>query len=79
MTGNVQVHFRNKGERPFTVAVEDNAYKTATVTRTVAAGHEESIVLNLKQSYGWYDFTVKTGGSGPKPALRARGNWQSQH
>jgi phospholipase C len=26
-------------------------------------GEETSVVLNLKQSRGWYDFTVKAAGS----------------
>jgi phospholipase C len=63
LTGNVQVHLHNTGERPLTVAVQDNAYKAITITRTIAAGHEASIVLDLKRSYGWYDFTVKTNSS----------------
>jgi phospholipase C len=63
LTGNVQVYLRNKSERPLAVTVKDNAYKTTAVTRTIASGQEESIVLNLKRSYGWYDFTVKTEGS----------------
>jgi phospholipase C len=63
LTGNLQVYLRNMSEHPLAVAVKDNAYKAATVTRTIAAGHEESIVLNLKRSFGWYDFTVKAEGS----------------
>jgi phospholipase C len=63
LTGNLQVHLRNIGERLLAVAARDTSYKTATITRTIAAGHEESIVLNLKRSHGWYDFTVKTESS----------------
>jgi phospholipase C len=63
LTGNVQLHLRNAGEHSLTVAVQDNAYKAATITRKVSAGQVESAVLNLKQSYGWYDFTVRTEGS----------------
>jgi phospholipase C len=63
LTGNVHVYLHNTGERSLTVLVQDNAYKAITITRTIAAGHEASIVLDLKQSYGWYDFTVKANGS----------------
>ena len=63
LTGNAQVRLHNAGERPLMVVVQDNAYKTETVTRTIAAGHEASVVMNLKESYGWYDFLVKTDGS----------------
>jgi len=60
LTGNAQVHLRNTSARPLAVAVRDNSYKTGTVTKTIAAGHEETVVLDLRESHGWYDFTVKT-------------------
>jgi phospholipase C len=63
LTGNLQLSLRNTGERPLTVTVHDNSYKTAAVTRTIPAGHDTAIVLNLQQSHNWYDFTVKTEGS----------------
>ena len=59
LTGNVQVNVRNISGQPVTVTVQDNSYKTVAVTRVIAAGHEAPIVLNLKRSYSWYDFTVK--------------------
>jgi phospholipase C len=62
LTGNLRAHLRNSSERPLTVALQDNAYNRATVTRTIAAGREAFILANLKQSYGWYDFTVKAEG-----------------
>jgi phospholipase C len=63
LTGNVEVRLHNSGERPLTVSVHDNAYGTAPVIKTIAAKNDASIVLYLKRSYGWYDFTVKTEGS----------------
>jgi phospholipase C len=63
LTGNVEVRLHNSGERPLTVSVHDNAYGTAPVIKTIAAKNDASIVLDLKRSYGWYDFTVKTEGS----------------
>jgi phospholipase C len=62
LTGDMRVHLQNSSEHSLTVEVQDNSYKALTVTREIGAGHEASIVLNLKQSYGWYDFTVKTKG-----------------
>jgi phospholipase C len=63
LSGNVQVLLHNAGAGPITVAVQDNAYRTGTVPRTIAAKGEASVVLNLKPTYGWYDFTVKVEGS----------------
>ncbi len=45
------------------VLVHDNSYKTGSVTKKIAAGQEVSTVLDLRQSHGWYDFTVKIEGS----------------
>jgi phospholipase C len=63
LTGNVRVLLRNTSERELTVVVQDNSYKAGAVTRTIAVADESSIVLNLKRSHGWYDFTVKTDGA----------------
>ena len=70
LTGNVQLRLRNPGERALKVAVEDNSYKTGTVTRTIPTGQETSIVLDLSASHGWYDFTVKTDGAESRLAGR---------
>ncbi|MBB5062102.1 phosphocholine-specific phospholipase C [Granulicella mallensis] len=63
LTGNVQVLLHNPGTQPLKVAVLDNSYKTGTVNKTIRAGHEMSVVLNLKHSHGWYDFTVTADGA----------------
>jgi phospholipase C len=62
-TGNVEVKLRNAGAHEVTVAVRDKAYGTGTVTRRMGAGKETSVVLELKPSHGWYDFTVRAEGS----------------
>ena len=77
LTGNVLVLLRNPGERPLAVTVQDNSYKTGSVTKIIAAADQSSIVLNLKQSYGWYDFTVKAEGS--KTELRFAGRVETGH
>ncbi|MGH9919742.1 MAG: phospholipase domain-containing protein, partial [Nitrososphaerales archaeon] len=63
LTGNVQVKLRNGGAQDAAVAIRDNAYGAATVSQTVGAGKETSVVLPLGQSHGWYDFTVQAAGS----------------
>ena len=62
LTGNVQVDLQNASALALTVMVEDQSYHTGTVAKTVAAGSEASIVLDLKRSHGWYDFSVRTEG-----------------
>jgi phospholipase C len=57
------VHLRNPGSEPLTAAVQDNSYKTGTITKTVLPGHEASVVLQLGKTHGWYDFSVKANGS----------------
>jgi phospholipase C len=63
LTGNVELQLRNKSSEPVSIAIKDNSYKSDTVTRKLGAGQETSAVLDLKRSYGWYDFTVKANGS----------------
>jgi phospholipase C len=61
LSGNIRIHLRNTSRQPLTVEIHDNSYSTGKTTRIVAPERMASIVLPLKQSYGWYDFTVKQG------------------
>jgi phospholipase C len=63
LTGNVRVHLHNTGSEPFKATIRDNSYGTGIVTKSIGPGHHAAIVLHLKQSHGWYDFTVKVSGS----------------
>jgi phospholipase C len=63
LTGNMRVHLRNIGSELLTVAIHDNAYHTDMVIKPIPAAHTESVVLPLKRSHGWYDFTVKVNAS----------------
>ena len=60
MTGNLLVRLKVKGEEPISISIRDNSYKSDTIMRKIEPGSETSVVLNLKQSHGWYDFTVKS-------------------
>jgi phospholipase C len=62
-SGNVEVRLRNSGEHPLKVTVQDNSYKTASITKTVPGLGNTSIVLPLSKSHGWYDFTVSSEAS----------------
>ena len=63
LTGNVELKITNKGKNPLTLTVTDNAYKNNPVTKKIAASAEESIVLDLKKTSGWYDFSVAVKGN----------------
>jgi phospholipase C len=63
LTGNVQLQLRNPGAKNASVVITDNAYKASPIEKAVESGQEASIVLNLKHSNSWYDFTVRSEGS----------------
>jgi phospholipase C len=63
LTGNMQVQLHNKSTDPVSITIKDNSYSSEPVTSKISPGQETSVVLNLKQSHGWYDFTVKADGS----------------
>jgi phospholipase C len=44
----------------FTVEVIDNAYKTMTLTQTLAPGEMTTFAFDTQTSSGWYDLTVRT-------------------
>jgi len=62
LTGNVELKVTNLNpSHPVDIKITDNAYKTKPVYKKVSS--EEIIVLNLKSSYGWYDFSVAVKGN----------------
>ena len=68
MSGNIELNIANLDQsHPITVEVTDNAYKSASQTKTIGpAGSKESrasMVLDLSHSFGWYDFSVRINGS----------------
>ena len=67
LTGNVELQIRNLDkDRTFTIEIKDNAYKKADLKKVVGktgSGNEQAnIVLDLRKSFGWYDFTIRVGG-----------------
>jgi phospholipase C len=72
LSGNLKIYLRNTGGQTLKATIHDNFYKTGTVTRTISPGHETSIVRHLKQSHGWYDFTVKSADSEPEARFAGR-------
>jgi phospholipase C len=72
LTGNVQVELHNKSTEPVSISIEDNSYQTEAVSRKIMPGQEISVVLPLKQSHSWYDFTVRVDGSNAEARYTGR-------
>lgn len=63
LTGNIALKIQNNGSRGCQIEITDNGYKTNNHNRMLAAGTTANIVLELRNSYNWYDFGVKVNGS----------------
>ncbi|MFT3946793.1 MAG: phospholipase C, phosphocholine-specific [Agriterribacter sp.] len=62
-TGNIILDITSaEASRPLHIEIRDNAYGKKAIKKTITRGVAESIVLNLKSSYGWYDFSIKVAG-----------------
>ncbi|MBS1815764.1 MAG: phospholipase C, phosphocholine-specific [Acidobacteria bacterium] len=61
-TGDVMVRLRNLSAKAVEVVLVDNAYKAGTQRKRVAARGRGSVVVPLRKSFGWYDFSVKVDG-----------------
>lgn len=71
-TGNIALKITSSDTgTPVDLKVTDNAYKSKPVYKKIISS-EETIVLNLKSSYGWYDFSVAVKGN-PLFKLRCAG------
>ena len=57
-TGNIKLLIKNEGSKAISFQVNDLAYKKGIIKKTIAANGEDTIVLDLKSSFGWYDFEI---------------------
>jgi phospholipase C len=62
LSGNIVIKIKNNSSSKSTFTVTDNAYKAAPQTKTVNPGAVASIVVDLKNSSGWYDVSIKAEG-----------------
>ncbi|GAB3702104.1 phospholipase C, phosphocholine-specific [Spirosoma flavus] len=60
-TPKLTVQLSSQGEKPWKISVVDNAYKQDTQRRTLS-GKSTTLNLDLKNSHGWYDFSVRVEG-----------------
>jgi phospholipase C len=67
-SGNLAMQIKNLSSAShYTVEIRDNAYKNKPVIKLLKAGKSaqrqgDRIVLDLGESYGWYDFTLRVQG-----------------
>lgn len=59
LTGNIELTLENKGSEEIKLKITDNAYQQAEKQITIAPGRKTKIVVDLKNSSSWYDFTVR--------------------
>ena len=63
LTGNVELRLHNLSKGNHVVEITDHGYKTNNHKKVVNAGSKTLLALNLANSHGWYDFSVKISGS----------------
>jgi phospholipase C len=63
LTGNVELKLHNLSHGAHTVEITNHAYNANNHKKIVAANTQANLVLNLANSHGWYDFSVKVSGS----------------
>lgn len=61
-TGNIEVHLVNNSNKSVQFEIIDHAYKKNSLSKPLAAGDSDAIVLDLAASFGWYDFSIHVAG-----------------
>ena len=60
---NQLIELQNKDNRSLKVEINDLSYKTGKKVLDLPKGGTANLVLNLQNSYQWYDFSVKVEGN----------------
>jgi len=63
LSGNIELTLHNLSKSGLTVEITDHAYKANDNKKVLASGGKSNLILNLANSYGWYDFSVEVSGS----------------
>ncbi|WP_295711068.1 phosphocholine-specific phospholipase C [Mucilaginibacter sp.] len=64
LSGNIDLKLANLShDKSYTVEIIDHGYKTNNHKTLLNKKGQNSLVLNLAKSHGWYDFSVKVAGS----------------
>ncbi|HEU4609134.1 MAG TPA: phospholipase domain-containing protein, partial [Chitinophagaceae bacterium] len=62
-TGNAVLHLVNTDRQSVKITVKDNAYGKKDIVKEIAGNGKADVLLPLKDSHGWYDFTIQSAGS----------------
>lgn len=62
LTGNVELKISNQSDEPYILEIVDHSYKVNNSSRMIKALATSKLILNLKSSHGWYDFSVRIKG-----------------
>lgn len=62
-TGNIQFIIRNLSDKSITVEIKDNAYKGGSKTKKIAVGTTQKLTIDLRESFNWYDSSVRIVGN----------------
>jgi phospholipase C len=64
LTGNLLLRIINRHpSESYAIEIVDKAYKSRPVHKRIAASSEETVILELGKSFGWYDFAILVKGS----------------
>jgi phospholipase C len=66
------VQLINTGPSSLNAVVKDNAYKKGSMTKQLEPGGKASLLMHLRDSHGWYDFTATTDGSDTEARFAGR-------
>lgn len=61
-SGDVRLVINNKDKSETTIEITDNSYGSGRIVKKISGKSEQSVVMKLAQSSGWYDFTVRIVG-----------------
>lgn len=59
LTGNLEVTVHNDADTERSIVLTDNSYKGNTIQQTIAPASSTTILLDLSESYQWYDFSIR--------------------
>ncbi len=62
LTGNIVVIANNMGDKDMEISLADNGYGGTKKTISLKSSSSIRDVINLKNSYGWYDVSIRVGG-----------------
>lgn len=62
-SGNLELTIVNRGSESLAVSIIDNSYHQPSKTKKIAPGEKVIVKINLSNSSGWYDTSVKVGGN----------------